>query len=278
LTPAQRKAIAELTRSTPSPLTLNVDAGDKDYVSILHYYTNASQAAGVTITYNEPVSTSVTGPSWTQTLNLTIPPASPLVFPSRDTLGLIRVDHTGRTAPPSFTRKKDAKKYASKCCVDWLVSHNQLIPNPDPTSSRENAGSYLVPSLSRALPASLKHHQTSDDDESSSSNSIRATQRVQELCHKLGFAAPTYQLSPAVASGAGVWDGEADFGRDAFLFPQGIGRVRGVYGKVNAKEMIARLVLGHLVEVQEGRKGLSKKLDYEDGVEGGVGVGDGGFS
>lgn len=36
LTPAQSKAVAELTKCNPSPLTKNGPLGDMDYISILH--------------------------------------------------------------------------------------------------------------------------------------------------------------------------------------------------------------------------------------------------
>lgn len=41
-----------------------------------------------------------------------------MLFPKRD-FGFVRVD--GTLAMPVFARKKDAKKYAAKCCVEWYV-------------------------------------------------------------------------------------------------------------------------------------------------------------
>ncbi len=42
-----------------------------------------------------------------------------MTFPNREA-GFL-ADENGAPAAPSFGRKKDAKQYAAKCCVEWLM-------------------------------------------------------------------------------------------------------------------------------------------------------------
>ncbi|KAH8910144.1 hypothetical protein BR93DRAFT_935799 [Coniochaeta sp. PMI_546] len=269
LTPTQRKAIAELSKSNPSPLTQNVPVGDMDYISILHHFVNASQGNGTTVTYSEalPVPSPSPSPQWSQTLTLTLNPTTPpLVFPSHKTGGLIRLDAVGnRSAPPSFSRIKDAKKYAAQTCVSWLVAEGHLVPSPE-------TGDLAPPSAlsprRRGVPTASGAGTLDVRDDS-----IPATQRVAELCRKLGFQAPSYELVAGAGTaggvaGSGVWDGEADFGRDAFRVPEGIGRVQGVYGRKRAREAVAEKVLGYLLEVEEKRERTRRILDEEEEFEG----------
>jgi len=93
---------------------------------------------------------------------------------------------------------------------------------------------------------------------------VPATQRVVELCRKLGFQAPVYQLVAVAGAGSGVWDGEADFGRDALLVPAGVGRVEGVFGKQRAKEAMAEGVLGFLLREEERRERTWRLLEGDE--------------
>ncbi|OIW33925.1 hypothetical protein CONLIGDRAFT_201446 [Coniochaeta ligniaria NRRL 30616] len=261
-TPAQRKAIAELSKSNPSPLTQNVTLGDMDSISILHHYVNATQAQGTTLTYSDPLPTpspSSPPPLWTQTLVLTLSPSSPpLTFPSHKTGGLILLDAVGsRSAPPAFTRVRDAKKYAAQTAVSYLASLGKLVPSPA-------TGTLAPPSppARRGVPTSGGGGGAVDARD----DSIPATQRVAELCRRLGLQAPSYELVPAAgaAAGAGVWDGEADFGRDRWSVPDGTGRVEGVYGKRNAKEGVAERVLVYLLGVEEERERTRRELEESE--------------
>ena len=40
--------------------------------------------------------------------------------------GLVPIDSSDTPGVPSFQRKKDAKRYAAKCCVEWLMRHDYM--------------------------------------------------------------------------------------------------------------------------------------------------------
>ncbi|KAI9848294.1 MAG: hypothetical protein M1837_000558 [Sclerophora amabilis] len=78
-----------------------------------------------------------------------------------------------------------------------------------------------------------------------------AAQKVNDLCHILHVSPPHYSLtthpnSPSILSGS------ASFPNDPLL-KSPVGEVRNIYGKKNAKDECAALVLAYLREVARGR-------------------------
>ncbi|KAB5558315.1 hypothetical protein GE09DRAFT_1118745 [Coniochaeta sp. 2T2.1] len=270
LTSAQRQAVADLTRliqPKTMPLAQTVDLGDKDYISILQLWSASKLGTGVTVTYNEPAAVPAPppapSPSWTQTLTLRLPGdgnGSPLVFPSHSTGGLIR------NAAPYFPSKKNAKKYAAKICFDWLVSQGRfgsssssssssvstsvsVSASPAPPPIPDGGGAPLAPPT-----ATLKRKGGASGEEDD--DSVPVTQRVVELCRKLGIQAPKYALTETGAA----WSAEPDFELDAFRFAAGFGRVEGARSKAHAKEMVAEEVLAWLVGEEERREGVKRRV------------------
>lgn len=79
--------------------------------------------------------------------------APPLRFPGEHG-GLLPVDHSGTPGAPSFLKKKDARKYAAKCCVEWLMA-NGYMPADGSTAnlSRIKPKPFRIPSTTGAAPA-----------------------------------------------------------------------------------------------------------------------------
>lgn len=96
----------------------------------------------------------------------------------------------------------------------------------------------------------------SDDD-----HTPPATKRVEDLCKLMGLTIPQYRITPSPTSSSpsglvarDFFDGSADFGPDAGLnVPEGLGDVVAVYGRKNARERVAEVLLGWLVREQELR-------------------------
>lgn len=178
-----------------------------------------------------------------------------MVFPSRKTGGLI-ADITGHPSLPTFGRKKDAKRYAAKLCVDWLVSQGHLVPN----LADEKGWPFVVP---EALKPKTKGVRTGVVDPHDAS--VPATQRLAQLCNQMGFQSPTFRITPwAGQAGGALWDGEVDFGADSGRFPEGVGRVEKVYNKAKAKEMVAEALLEFLLKEEEKREKIKRMVELMD--------------
>lgn len=231
-------------------------------------YRDAHHHIGVSITFSESPSPDL---HWLCTCTLTTSSANfpdPAPFPGPDT-GFLAA--TG--AAPFFARKRDAKQYAARCCAEWLMAQGRIPPDgesvvfPRPTATTTLASSSSPSSAASPAPSPRQRKgipggaavDVRDDD-------VPATQRVQEMCRRLGLQAPRYELRPAAAAGGGVggplWSGEPSFAGAAgpHLVPEGVGRVEGVYGKKFAKERIAEEVLAHLLQIEAQRSAQRGKL------------------
>ncbi|KAI1437740.1 hypothetical protein GGR50DRAFT_643977 [Xylaria sp. CBS 124048] len=166
--------------------------------------------------------------------------------------------------PPSFARKKDAKKYAAKCAIEWLQEQRYMpqngvrFPKPIPAilmgqrqqtplgnhNNNNNNGQPNMPmNTANGLPPS-----SSDDTQ------LPLTNRVAQLCNALGFRGPTYKLESP--NNDGLYRGCADFGDDSGLLPFDVSRlcfVENAPGQKVAKEMIAKDLLPYLL-VEQGKR------------------------
>lgn len=113
LTPAQRRCFGDLISSLKVE---EPNLGTKDWISLLQRFRDAHQKGpGTSLKY-------VDGPNpasdkFTYTVILKLTSASDgIIFPNQD-VGYVD------SAPPTFGRKKDAKRYAAKCCVEWLMKY-----------------------------------------------------------------------------------------------------------------------------------------------------------
>jgi hypothetical protein len=133
----------------------------------------------------------------------------------------------------SFSNKKDAKRYAAKKAIDWLIE-NQYMPSD---------GSVKFPKVPQVSAASSTSRETK-------SKSFAA--QVPELCIKLGFTIPTYKSGQPIPP-APYYDMYADFGGDPRIEGK-VGEVFNIYGQKNAKEKCAEKVLSFLRHIEKQRK------------------------
>lgn len=167
------------------------------------------------------------------------------------------VEHFGSTTI-GFIKKKDAKQYAAKKAVEWLIE-NRYMPAD---------GSVSFP----------KQVPTSPTLSNSTSLKNTFAQQVPILCVKLGFSPPTYVLEPREGATA-MYNGYAHFAGDPRVYGR-VGEFHNVFGKKNAKEVCAEGVLAFLRGVERDRMGLAtantnstsdaggeKVLEFLDAVE-----------
>jgi hypothetical protein len=187
-----------------------------------------------------------------------------MVFPSAEGGGLLP-DDSGTPVPPHFTRKKDAKQYAAKCCIEYLMGHgfmptdgvNVEFPKPKPLPAPTPAKAKKKNPI--PVPNPNPAPTPSDGNGGKEDSEPATTTRVGSLCRLMGLAVPTYRITPSaeVSSTSGkneYWDGYADFGADGIKVPEGLGKVANVYGKKNARERIAEEVLEWLVKEERTRR------------------------
>ncbi|KAK0124535.1 hypothetical protein ONS95_009484 [Cadophora gregata] len=145
----------------------------------------------------------------------------------------------------SFSIKKVAKQFAAKRAIDFLIK-NKHMPNdgsvkfPKPPSPPQGAKTNTVPA-----------------------GELAYITQVPLLCRRLGFNTPTYKITSVIPN-APVCDGYADFGNDLRVDGP-VGKVTNVFGKKNAKEAIARIVVSFLKDVERQRMGEQATDDSEEG-------------
>ncbi|KAK4196492.1 hypothetical protein QBC40DRAFT_309837 [Triangularia verruculosa] len=120
ITPFQRRLLTELTSSIRDE---EPDIGGHDWISLLQRYTDAHKAlAGTNIGWKDVAVNLANGmpaPGTKWNCSLTFQnwrEHNPQIFP---------LNH--QVVPGGFGKKKDAKKYAAKCCVEWLMKEG-LMP------------------------------------------------------------------------------------------------------------------------------------------------------
>ncbi|CAD6501673.1 BgTH12-01923 [Blumeria graminis f. sp. triticale] len=123
----------------------------------------------------------------------------------------------------SFASKKPAKQYAAKKAIDWLIDNNYM---PDSGAVR--------------FSKSQKQSLTSMSQDAAST----CASRVPRLCQRLGFSPPRYVIEP-VTPGSSFYDAYVDFGNDHRVKGV-IGEINNIYGKKNAKEELAKIVVEFL--------------------------------
>ncbi|KAK0609210.1 hypothetical protein B0T14DRAFT_441994 [Immersiella caudata] len=275
LTPAQRKAILDLKASLVQDVAAP-EIGEEDWVSALN---SNSKRRGVEFQYEDVGANG----QFKCFCNFKGPLAPERITFPREDCGFVAVDTKGTLDAPSFSKKKDARRYAAKSTVAWLLRQGEVVKFPKrvvpvvldktvPLAAPKDGLSRSANTEDEVVAHPLP--QTSPPAESKSANGdtlpgdtieapdetpdIPATVRVRELSKALGFQAPAYRFSTADNGQQGFYNGCADYGTDAFSFPSGIGYVTDCYSRNGTKEQIAAEVLKHLLVVQAKRK---EKLD-----------------
>jgi hypothetical protein len=174
---------------------------------------------------------------------------------------LIYVDGLVGTAPPrftcsvtldesaltfgdnvSFSKKRDAKQYAAKKAIDWLIESKRMPAD----------GSVRFPrTQSPATPNKAKAADAVGQHDLCSFKSKTLASQVPELCIRLGFNIPKYEIT-RVSENVPLYSGYAHFNGDPRIEGK-VGEVKDVYGQKNAKEKIAEVLVSFLRDIERQR-------------------------
>ncbi|KAK5664033.1 hypothetical protein OQA88_247 [Cercophora sp. LCS_1] len=270
LTEVQRKAIADLKASIAHKVA-EPELGDKDWISALGQFRDSPQGRGTEYSFQEYPGDWTNSNQWhcVCTIKITDSPNA-LEFP-REGDGFVAVDAKGTLGRPPFARKKDAKRYAAKCAVEWLLKLGKDVKFPkqtskgghqQPQSGGASAENKTVPANTAIVkqespepkPAIARDADNSDEE-------VSAVDKVGELCNYLGFQRPAYKIMVAEpGSDTPFYHGFADFGIDRHSFGEEIFEVKKCFSKKGAKEQIAEKVLRFLLEEKTKRQQQIAKL------------------
>ncbi|TVY85560.1 hypothetical protein LSUE1_G000061 [Lachnellula suecica] len=165
-----------------------------------------------------------------------------------------------------FRGKKDAKKYAAKQAIDWLIANNHM-PG-DGTVKFRKLQQPQLPSkpTTSASPASFTSTSVSESSEPAKDKTESLASQVNPLCHRLGFNTPQYWWNPDVKPP--FYSGYAHFGNDPRIEGK-IGVIKNVYGSKTAKEEIAKELVSFLKDIErqrlEGHEDEVRKRKREPG-------------
>jgi hypothetical protein len=170
---------------------------------------------------------------------------------------------------PYFSRKKDAKQWAAKCCIDWLMTNSYMPTDGVNVEFPKPPKPAPVPTPKKRKIATSPTNNTEDGDTNTTiknEGDEPTAKKVEALCRLMGFNIPQYRISPssAVTPSTGgqnnvngqqqqYFNGQADFGADSIKVPDNLGRVVDILGRKNARERVAEEVLVWLVAEEERR-------------------------
>ncbi|KAL0473641.1 hypothetical protein QR685DRAFT_181167 [Neurospora intermedia] len=127
LTDIQKRAILDLKNSIVKTKH-NFGLNEADWVSLLMRYQQAHQAEQCVIEYNDSHQNPVGKVGFMCFVSLQVTRDwEPILFPSEEN-GLLQDEITGAPYAPQFSKKKDAKRYAAKCAIEWLM-YQRYMPS-----------------------------------------------------------------------------------------------------------------------------------------------------
>ncbi|KAK4106630.1 hypothetical protein N658DRAFT_415637 [Parathielavia hyrcaniae] len=223
LSPLQKRAIADILKPGPEP---EPDLSDRDWLTLLNLYAQAHHTGPPTFTDESPVPERFISRCQFRATG----EAEYMVFPSA-AAGFVP-DEAGLPVAPCFRRKKDAKQYAAKCCIEHLMRSGHMPtdglnvvfpkpkpPPPNPPGSKKKAKAAPAPPPPAAAAASPSNHPTNTGTNTSSNDDVPAQgkdnntttntdneedpqqpttrTRVADLCRLMGLAVPAYKLTPS---------------------------------------------------------------------------------
>lgn len=145
-----------------------------------------------------------------------------------------------------FSRKKDAKQYAAKLAIEWLIENNHMPSN--------GSVSFPKPRRQQSVPKAASTLLLIPIEDGGSTGGTSYGQRVAEMCAKLAMAPPTYVISPLEDFPA-IYSGHATFGNSPEVMGP-VGHFSNVYGRKKAKETCAEKVLQFLEGIAADRAGI----------------------
>lgn len=160
----------------------------------------------------------------------------------------------------SFTKKKDAKQYASKKAIDWLIENNFMpsigvkFPKPKPVNQIVAPVKAASPKTVHAPIVTVK--KIAPQSPAATPKSTSFAGQIPDLCIRLGFTVPRYEIT-RVSQEAPLYSGYAHFNGDPRIEGK-VGEVTAVFGQKNAKEMIAEEVYAFLKDIERQRTASMK--------------------
>ncbi|KAI2612900.1 uncharacterized protein GGS25DRAFT_518589 [Hypoxylon fragiforme] len=149
---------------------------------------------------------------------------------------------------PSFVRKKDAKKYAAKCAVEWLRKNGYMQTTQQSPPAKRQKVSLPPPKQAPGVDVTATQTQPKGIASPYNNDEVSAVDKVRQLCVTLGYPDVQYKISPCNTEG--FYDGFPDLGMLGLkILPKDIGHVKNIFGKKCAKEMIAEQLLTPLTEI-----------------------------
>ncbi|KAH8658659.1 hypothetical protein BGZ60DRAFT_383316 [Tricladium varicosporioides] len=139
----------------------------------------------------------------------------------------------------SFSVKKESKHYAAKKAIDWLIM-NKFMPSD---------GTVKFP---KPL---LPHVPISKENKPPTFAS-----QIPDLCARLGFDCPKYEINKSAPHVESLYDGYAHFNGDPRIEGR-VGECKNVYGKHKCKETIAEEVLTFLKNIEKHRSEMYQAED-----------------
>ncbi|KAI1457689.1 hypothetical protein F4805DRAFT_170295 [Annulohypoxylon moriforme] len=302
LTDAQRKLLEKLEASLPleTPPTPEPELGDPNWIGILLEYRAARQRVPLGVpggVFMEEQGPTIGGElKWYCRVKID---ENPEPFPGPNG-GLVNGNQ------PYFGRKKDAKKYAAKCAVEWLKANGYMYrsetdaaksaqapqatqppqashapPTPKKQVTPQSTPVKKKPKLSSPSPENPAGTTTKYEPDGGqplptspfNSDEVSAVVEVNQLCNRLGMLGHL-QYKITESSEAGFYNGYAELGMLSSKFPIGAGRVEKVLGRKAAKEQIAEELLVYLRKLaaehdeadQRFLASLTSKKDVPDPV------------
>jgi len=157
----------------------------------------------------------------------------------------------------SFSNKKNAKKYASKLAVDWLITHNYMPADGTVKFPKVQQLPPLPPKPNTSVPLPLPlplpsfAASVSSDAPAPATKTSSWASQVPELCTRLGYDTPTYEITKTSETEA-FYSGHAHFGGDPRIVGK-FGPVQNVFGQKRAKEEIAKELVSFLKDIERQR-------------------------
>lgn len=158
----------------------------------------------------------------------------------------------------SFIRKKDAKQYASKKAVDWLIASSLMpevgvkFPKARPAAQPAPVTKQVASPVLSTPVAVVKAVAVAPQSPAITPKAATSfAGQIPELCSRLGFTPPKYEITK-VSGDAPLYSGYAHFNGDPRIEGR-IGEVRDVFGQKNAKEMIAERLYSFLKDIERQR-------------------------
>ncbi|KAH8837299.1 hypothetical protein MCOR27_009010 [Pyricularia oryzae] len=267
LTPAQLKAIRELNQAALVAFAPVEPKPDRNWIGLLHMYRDAHPDGSAIEFVDEDRGMDSRGGGSLWCSFVTLPEAKGLRFPGPH--NAVNPDGT----LPSFAKKKDAKQFAARCAVEWLMQQQLMPANGEsvvfkkariqtPTVIREAPHRAVEHATTTASASQPPLHQTKTGQPATDPGAVAESTKdealgdrsfvsqVEQLCTQLGYGRPTYVLRQA--ENTQIFSGWADW-RDEMRVPASVGVVKDVWGKKHAKEKIAEQILSHLEQVQAKR-------------------------